>query len=150
MAKKLVALLVVSCFLIFFTSSIKADELIDVQNQINKKNSELSNTQASLDRIKKSIASIAGSLNGSQADLEKANAQAEVVKKDLDKAETDLAARRESLDYLIEIRNKQIRSIYQFPQRTALEMFLSQGDLNGFTENLSYQSSVLGDSKKLI
>lgn len=103
-----------------------------------------------MDRIKRSIASISNSLSGSQSELEKASSEAEVVKKDLDKAETDLAEKRESLNYLIEIRNRQIRSLYQFPQRTALEMFLSEGDLEGFTENLSYQSSVLGDSRKLI
>ncbi len=150
MARKLTVLLVAAIFLIFFSTSTKADELLDVQNQINKKNSELSKTQASLESIKRSIANISGSLTGSQADLEKANVQASLVKQDLDKAEIELAAKRESLDYLIQVRNKQIRSVYQFPQRTALEMFLSEGDLDGFTENLSYQSSVLGDSRKLI
>lgn len=154
MARKLAIVLVVVTFLVLphfgGVSFTKADELLDVQNQINKKNSELSKTQASLDGIKKSIAAISNNLTGSQADLEKASAQAEVVKKDLDKAETELATKRESLDYLVEVRNKQIRAIYQFPQRTALEMFLTQGDLEGFTENLSYQESVLGDSRKLI
>jgi SpoIID/LytB domain protein len=150
MARKLTVLLVAAILLFLFSSSSSADELLDVQNQINKKNSELSRTQASLDSIKRSIAGISNSLTGSQSELEKASVQAEVVKKDLDKAETDLAEKRESLDYLLEVRNRQIRAVYMFPQRTALEMFLTENDLEGFTENLSYQSSVLGDSRKLI
>ncbi len=150
MPKKLLILVIVLCFFVLIGKPIKADELLDVQNQINKKNSELSTTQANLARIQRDIASLSGSLNGSQADLEKANAQAEIVRNDLAKAEDTLAQKRESLDYLVEIRNKQIRQVYQFPERSALELFLSGGDLTGFSENLSYQSQVLGDSRKLI
>ncbi len=149
MAKKLGSLLVVSCFLIFFTSSIKADELLDVQNQINKKNSQLTNTEKTLERLKKDIVSLSSGITGTQADLEKAKVQAEEVRKELDKTETSLSERRESLSYLIEVRNKQIRAIYQNPQRTNLELFLTQ-DLTGFTEMLSYQSQVFNDSRNLV
>lgn len=149
MARKLTVLLVAATFLIFFPNSSKADELLDVQNQINKKNSELSNTEKTLERLKRDIASLSTGITGTQADLEKAKVQAEEVRKELDKTETSLAERRESLSYLIEVRNKQIRSIYQNPQRTNLELFLTQ-DLTGFTEMLSYQSQVFNDSLKLV
>ncbi|HSX58454.1 MAG TPA: SpoIID/LytB domain-containing protein [Candidatus Saccharimonadales bacterium] len=150
MPKKLIILIIVLSFFALMRGPIKADELLDVQNQINKKNSELSTTQANLAKIQRDISSLSSNINGSQADLAKASAQASEVQKELDKAEDDLTQKRASLDYLINVRNKQIREVYQFPERTPLELFLSKGDLTGFSENLSYQSQVLGDSHKLI
>lgn len=150
MHKKAVLLLAAACFLTLFTHQSKADELLDVQNQINKKNSELSNTQTNLEKIKKDIASLSGSLGSSQAELDRANAQIASIQKELETAETNLENKRDTLAYLVEVRNKQIRQIYTTPQRTVFELFLSTGNLEGFSENLSYQSAVVDDSHELI
>lgn len=150
MAKKALFLTLAAFFLLFFTPQIKADELLDVQNQINQKNSELSSIQSNLEKVKKDILALSGSLSGTQADLDKTTSQVESIKKDLAKAEVDLEKKRQTLSYLIDIRNKQIRSLYQNPQRSPLELFLSNADLSGFSENLAYQSQVVGDSRKLI
>lgn len=150
MPRKFLIPIFISLLLAFMTSGIKADELLDVQNQINKKNSELAATQASLERIKKDIASLSGSLSGTQAELDKANAQVEAIRKDLATAEENLNKKRDTLAYLVDVRNKQIRLIYERPQRTALEMFLGSADLTGFSENLAYQSQIIGDSRQLI
>lgn len=151
MFKKLILLASITLFLVCFSVPSRAeDELLKVQKKINQKNSELSSTNASLERIKKDIAFLAGSLNGTQAQLDAANNQIESVKAQLQKVQDNLDKKRETLSYLIDIRNDQIRTIYQIPQRTALELFLTTGDLTGFSENLAYQSQVVGDSRKLI
>lgn len=134
----------------FAGSSRAEDELLTVQKQINQKNSELSSTSASLEKIKKDIASLSNSLSGTQTQLDEANVQVEAVKRELETAETQLEKKRQTLAYLVDIRNKQIRSIYQLPQRTPLELFLTTSDLEGFSENLSYQTQVITDSRKLI
>lgn len=137
-------------FLTVFIAPSKADDLLDVQNQINQKNSDLAATQANLNQIKKNIAALGNSLNGTQAQLDQANEQITQIRQQLDDANTALEKKRETLAYLISIRNDQIRSIYQYPQRTPLELFLTNGDLTGFTENLSYQTQVVTDSRRLI
>jgi len=150
MLKTSLKILFFSILVAIFIRPSFADELLDVQNQINKKNSELSATQASLEKIKKDIAFLSGSLLGTQAELDNANAQVENVKAELAKVEEILSKKRDTLAYLVGIRNKQIRKLYENPERTPLEMFLGSADLTGFSENLVYQSMVIGDSRKLI
>lgn len=150
MLKTTLKLLTIGLLVAIFIQPTFADELLDVQNQINKKNSELSATQASLEKIKKDVASLSGSVLGTQVQLEQANAQVEVVRKALSSAEENLVKKRDTLAYLVEIRNKQIRQLYENPGRTPLELFLGNSDLTGFSENLAYQSQVIGDSRKLI
>ncbi len=150
MFKTTLKLLTIGLLLAIFSTTTLADELLDVQNQINKKNSELSSTQANLEKIKRDIASLSGSLTGTQAQLDAANVQVESVRKELATAEDRLVKKRDTLAYLVEIRNKQIRQLYQNPGRTPLELFLGNSDLTGFSENLAYQSQVIGDSRKLI
>ena len=120
MLKTTLKLLTIGLLLAIFIQPSFADELLDVQNQINKKNSELSATQASLEKIKKDVASLSGSVLGTQAQLEQANAQVEVVRKALSSAEENLVKKRDTLAYLVEIRNKQIRQLYENPGRTPL------------------------------
>lgn len=150
MFKTTLKLLTIGLLLAIFIKPTLADELLDVQDQINKKNSELSSTQANLEKIKRDIAALSGSLTGTQAQLDQANAQIDSVRKDLTAAENALLKKRDTLAYLVEIRNKQIRQLYQNPGRTPLELFLGNSDLTGFSENLAYQSQVIGDSRKLI
>ncbi len=151
MKRNLLLPIFLALFLLAFAGPSKAeDELLTVQKQINQKNSELSSTAANLEKIKKDIASLSGSLSGTQAQLDEANIQVENVKRELETAETTLEKKRESLAYLVDIRNKQIRSVYQLPQRTPLELFLTTSDMVGFSENLSYQTQIVTDSRKLI
>jgi peptidoglycan hydrolase-like amidase len=150
MFKTTLKLFTITLLLTLFIKPSLADELLDVQNQINKKNSELSATQASLEKIKKDIAALGTSLAGTQSELDLANAQVEVVRQELVKAEEILVKKRDTLAYLVEIRNKQIRQLYENPGRTPFELFLGNSDLTGFSENLAYQSQVIGDSRKLI
>jgi peptidoglycan hydrolase-like amidase len=133
-----------------FISPIHADDLLDVQNQINQKNKDLTSTQKNLEQIKKDIASLGASLSGSQSELDSANKQVEEIRKQLADAETVLEKKRNTLAFLVDVRNKQIRQIYQFPERSPMELFLTKSDLTGFTENLAYQSSVISDSRSLI
>ncbi len=151
MTKKITLLLTIGLFFTLFITPSKAeDELLTVQKQINQKNSELSSTSANLEKIKRDIASLSGSLTGTQVELDQALVQVENVKNELAGAETNLEKKRETLAYLVEIRNKQIQQIYLNPQRTPLEMFLTTNNLEGFSENLSYQGQVISDSRKLI
>lgn len=150
MLKTSLKILFFTFLLVIFIRPSFADELLDVQNQINKKSSELSATAASLEKIKKDITALSGSLVGTQTQLDAANLQIETVRRELEKAEEGLAKKRDSLAYLVDIRNKQIRQLYENPGRTPLELFLGNSDLTGFTENLAYQSLVIGDSRKLI
>ncbi len=150
MAKKISALILCSLFLIFFVSTTRADELLDVQNQIDKNKQELSSTQANLDKIKRDLASLSTSLSGTAAQLEATSGQLNDITKQLDGVDSQLVDKKTILASLITIRNDQIRQVYQYPQRSPLEMFLSTKDLGGFTENLVYQSQVLGDAHSLI
>ncbi len=150
MLKKLFVLVLCSIFLAAFVSITRADELLDVQNQINQKKQELSSTQAGLEKIKKDLASLSGSLGSTQAQLTSASGQLDEISKQLGVVDSQLEEKRKLLTSLLAVRNSQIRQVYQYPQRSALEMFLTTKDLTGFTENLSYQSQVLGDAHSLI
>ena len=133
-----------------FTASASADELLNTQKNIDKNNKDYSQTQVDIDQIKKDVASLSVAVVGTQAELDQANVKVASIKKDLAVVEKDLNNKKEDLDYLVVIRNKQIRIVYMSPQGSALETFLSSSQLANFATITTYQKSVFDESEGLI
>lgn len=133
-----------------FTASASADELLNIQRNIDKNNTDYSQTQVDIDQIKKDIASLSVAVVGTQSELDQANAKVADIKKDLAVVEKNLSNKKEDLDYLVVIRNKQIRIVYMSPKGSALETFLSSSQLANFATISTYQKSVFDESEGLI
>lgn len=136
-------------FSLFFSTAY-ADPLLDVQNKINKKKKEYSQTIRSLDQIKKDVASLSTSVYSSEGDLEEANKKVGGVREDLAEVEEDLDNKKEELLFAISIRDNQIRFLYKSPGDSELELFISSDGLAHFSQLLGFQKKVLGTSKELI
>ncbi|MDP2720373.1 MAG: SpoIID/LytB domain-containing protein [bacterium] len=131
-------------------SAARADELLDVQNKIDAKNKEHSQTQNDLDTIKQQIASLSGSVYGTQAQADEANKKVEDIRQSLNKVEQDLAKKKDDLQLAINIRDGQIRYIYKHPGNSPLELFITTDGFENFTQLLGLQKKVLDTSKELI
>ena len=132
------------------TTTASADEISDVQKQINRRNSEYSSAQASLAKIKNDLASLGSSLSGTQAQLDEANLKVADARKQLSSIETTLDEKQKTLGYLIDIRNKQIRAIYTHPHLTGLELIISTESLATLPEFTTYQRKVAVDAQGLV
>jgi len=138
-------------FLLFaFVSASSADELDNVQKNLDQKNKEYSNTQSSLTNIKKQISSLSSSIPSTQAEVDEANKKVEAIRGDLAKVETDLAKKRDELQTAINIRDQQIRFLYIHPGDSALELFIASDGFEDFNQLLGLQKKILGTTKDLV
>jgi peptidoglycan hydrolase-like amidase len=140
-------------FLIFsfiFITVVHADELLDVQNEINQKNQEYSQTQADIAAIKNEIAALSGSVYSTQEELDAANEKVAKIRKKLAKAEEDLDQKKNELQAVVNVRDQQIRYLYKHPGNSALELFVISDGFENFTQMLGFQKKVVGTSKDLI
>lgn len=133
-----------------FIAQAKADELLDVQKNIDKNKADYSKTQAELSQIEKDIVYLSGNLFGTEAQLNEANKKVAKVRKDLKKVENDLAEKKKSLDYLTSVRNQEIRALYKRPGDSQLSLFLTSSGFSDFASLSVYQERVIGQSQDLI
>src|SRR3989344_6940754 len=149
---KKTALVLLSIFFSFniLIAQARADELLNVQKNIDKNKADYSKTQSNLSQIKQDVSYLSNTLFGTEAQLATANEKVAKVRKDLRKVESDLAEKKETLNYLTQVRNGQIRSLYMQPEESAIELFLTSSDFSAFTANTTYQTKVIGESKVLI
>src|SRR4030043_1118325 len=131
-------------------SSVRADDLLDIQNQIDQKNSLYWQTQQSLDQIKKDIAYLSSSIYSTAAEAEEANKKVAEISSELSKVEDDLNSKKNELRSIVEIRDRQIRQFYKHPGDNPLELFINAGGFSDFTQGMAFQKRVLGTSKGII
>ncbi|MCH8821219.1 SpoIID/LytB domain-containing protein [Patescibacteria group bacterium] len=145
-------LILLSIFLVsnIFIAQAQADELLNVQKGIDKNKADQSQTQVDLEQIKKDIAALTGPLYSTEAEVNEANDKVAKVRKDLKKVETDLAEKKETLSYITDVRNQQIKFLYMNPQKPTMELFFTSRDFSGFAANAIYQKKVVGESEDLI
>ena len=146
------ALVFLSILFIFsiFTAQAKAGSLLSVQRKIDQNKSNYSQTQVDLEKIKKDVASLSGSLFGTEAELNEANKKVSKVRKDLKKVEGDLAEKKDDLAYITKVRNQQIRTSYMKPAQSPMELIFTSSDFTGFANISIYQEKILGESELLI
>ncbi len=140
-------------FLLFsfvFISGVSADDLLDVQNKINQKNKEYSQTQVDLAWIKQQIDSLSSSVFSTQGELDEANKKVAAVRKKLDKAEKDLDQKKDELQAAINIRDQQVRYLYKNPGDSTLELFILSDGFENFSQMFGFQKKVVGTSKDII
>lgn len=149
---KKAARLVLPLILLFaiFISAAYADDLLDVQKQIEQKNQEYSKTQSDLAKIKKQLSSLSSSVYTTQAQLDEANKQLESIRAQLAVVEADLNKKKDELSIATQIRDEQIRYLYKHPGNTPLELFLSSGGFAQFTQTFGLQKMLVSTSKDLI
>jgi len=133
-----------------FISQAQADELLNVQKGIDKNKADQSQTQVDLEQIKKDIAALTGPLYSTEAEVNEANDKVAKVRKDLKKVEADLAEKKETLSYITDVRNQQIKYLYMRPEKPTMELFFASKDFSGFAANATYQKKVVGESEDLI
>jgi len=133
-----------------FISAARADDLLDVQKQIEQKSGEYSKTQSDLAKIKKQISSLNLGVYTTQAQLDEANKQLEAIRSQLAVVEADLNKKKDELGLAIQIRDEQIRYLYKHPGDTPLELFVSSGGFSSFTQTFGLQKRVVTTSKDLI
>jgi len=150
MKKAARALLPLILIFTFFISAVRADDLLDVQRQIEQKNQEYSKTQTGLANIKKQISSLNSSVYTTQAQLDEANKQLESIRAQLAVVEADLNNKKDELILALQIRDDQIRYLYKHPGNTPLELFVSAGGFANFTQTFGLQKRVVNTSKDLI
>ena len=112
MKKAALVLLSIIFSLNIFIAQARADELLNVQKNIDKNKADYSKTQVSLSQIKSDVAYLSNTLFGTEAELATANDKVAKVRKNLKKVESDLAEKKETLNYLTQVRKGQIRTIY--------------------------------------
>ncbi len=140
-------------FLLFsfvFISAASADEVLDVQNKINQKNREYSQTQSDLAWVKQEIDSLASSVFATQGELDEANEKVAQIRKKLNKAEGDLALKKDELQAAKNIRDQQVRYLYKHPGDSTLELFILSDGFENFSQMLGFQKKVIGTSKDII
>jgi peptidoglycan hydrolase-like amidase/peptidoglycan hydrolase CwlO-like protein len=137
-------------FSFVFISGASADQLLNVQNKINQKNKEYSQTQSDLAWVKKEIDSLSSSVFSTQDELDKANKKVAAIRKKLKKAEADLEQKKDELQTAINIRDQQVRYIYKYPGDSALELFIVSDGFENFTQMYGFQKKVVGASKDII
>jgi peptidoglycan hydrolase-like amidase len=148
--KKAARLLLAFLILILFVSTASADELLDIQRQIDQKNQEYSSSAATLDKIKKQIASLSSSVYTTQAQLNEANKQVVAIREELAKIDEDLNRRKDELRMITQIRDQQVRYLYKHPGNSPLELFIISSGFEDFNQLYGLQNRVVGTSKDLI
>ncbi|OGY21506.1 MAG: hypothetical protein A2126_04205 [Candidatus Woykebacteria bacterium GWB1_45_5] len=148
--KKAARILLAFFILALFVSSARADDLLNVQKKIDQKNQEYSSNQTTLDKIKKQIASLSGSVYTTQGQLDEANKQVAAIRSELAKVDEDLNKRKDELRLITEIRDEQIRHLYKHPGDSPLELFIDSGGFASFSQMSGLQNRVVGTSKDLI
>lgn len=149
---KKAALVFLSILLSFniFAANASADELLNIQKNIDNNKADYSETQDSITQIKKDIASLSNSLFGTEAELAAANEKVDKVRADLKKVEDDLKDKKDTLDYITDVRDQQIRALYMRPEESPMKLFLASSDFSGFAALSTYQRKVVGESEDLI
>ena len=149
---KKAALLLLPLLALSITSipAARADDLLDIQNQIDQKASQYYQTQSNLDRIKKSIASLSSQIYATEPAAEEANKKVAEISSQLAQVEADLNSKKDSLRSIVEVRDQQIRQFYKYPGDSPLELFLTTDGFSNFTQVSGFQKRVLETSKGLI
>ena len=114
MTKKLVITLFVVFLLFGFFSPVFSQDINDLENQIDQKNSEIVNKQTELDRIAKEIASIQGSSSSTEEKLKLVKTEMANVTKYINDIDTDINKRKDLLksqETLLESKKNQIQSV---------------------------------------
>ncbi|MEX0622065.1 MAG: SpoIID/LytB domain-containing protein [Candidatus Woykebacteria bacterium] len=140
-------------FCLLFTISItaaSADDLLNVQKQIDQKNKEYSDTQKAIEDIKLQINALNSAAYTTSAELDGANKKVAAIRKDLAQVEADLSEKRDQLQVAINIRDQQMRFLYKHPGDSPLELFISSGGFSDFALLSGFQKQVLDTSKDLI
>ena len=143
-------LLPVFLLLSISTAVVNADELLNVQKQIDQKNKEYSDTQKSLEGIKNDLAYLGSQAYTTTGELDEANKKVGSVRKELEKVEADLATKKDELQLAQAIRDEQVRFLYKHPGGSPLELFTTAGGFSEFSQVMGFQKKVLGTSKDLI
>jgi len=130
-------LLAIFISLLFFASSANADELEDIQKQIN-------DLQKALDDSKKAVTPLEGQVKSLEEQLASINARLFAVQKDLKKSEEDLAYQKETLA-------QTVRSFYigSFVDIPFLTLFAS-GDATHTLRLLTLQAETSRQDRQII
>ncbi|OGD86537.1 hypothetical protein A2870_01915 [Candidatus Curtissbacteria bacterium RIFCSPHIGHO2_01_FULL_41_11] len=137
MRRFLFFLLAIFISLLFFASSANADELEDIQKQIN-------DLQKALDDSKKAVTPLEGQVKSLEEQLASINARLFAVQKDLKKSEEDLAYQKETLA-------QTVRSFYigSFVDIPFLTLFAS-GDATHTLRLLTLQAETSRQDRQII
>jgi len=135
---------------VFFITAANADELLDVQKDIDKTNQEYSDTEKTIADIKNQLAALSSQSYSTQEELDGANKEVDSVRKDLDKVEAELDQKKDELLVAIGLRDHQIRYLYKHPGDNFLELFVDAGGFSEFSQMVGFQRKIIGTSKDLI
>jgi peptidoglycan hydrolase-like amidase len=133
-----------------FISAANADELLNIQRNIDQQNKEYSDTQKSIEDIKEQLATLSSQAYSTQSELDEADKKVAKVRKELAKVEADLSKKRDELQVAINIRDQQVRYLYKHPGDNFLELFVGADGFGEFAQMMGFQKKVLGTSKDLI
>lgn len=136
--------------LLFFIPAANADELLNVQKDIDKTNQEYADTEKSIADIKNQLTALSSQSYSTQEELDEANKEVDSVRKDLDKVEAQLDQKKDELLVVIGIRDHQIRYLYKHPGDNFLELFVDAGGFGEFSQMVGFQKKIVGTSKDLI
>jgi len=107
--------LLISFFLLIPISLARADELLDIQKEIDKKNQEYSSTQSTLDSIKKQISSLSSQAYATKPAVDEANKKVEDIRRQLAGVEAALNSKKDEASVAVAIRDQQVRNLYMHP-----------------------------------
>ena len=120
--------------LLFFIPAANADELLNVQKDIDKTNQEYADTEKSITDIKNQLNALSSQSYSTQEEHDEANKEVEAVRKDLAKIEAQLDQKKDELLVVIGIRDHQIRYLYKHPGDNFLELFVDAGGFGEFSQ----------------
>lgn len=150
MKRWLPALLILT---LIFPLVSRADELDDVSNALQKKYTQLQQSQQALSEAKKKEAAASSSLGGLQSSLNIAIAEVNVKQAELDAAIAELDQQTAQLKQQEYQRVTRVRSLYKTLKQdmhNPLLSMLDSGNLSDFARMYGYQNAAVEDDKAKI
>lgn len=143
---------------IFQNAFVYADEIDDVQKEIDAQNQKLAQIQTDLDSsksylesLKKNRSSLYSRLGGVEDEVEKINAEIENNQKEIETLGTSIQTTKTLLDARISQKNARVKNLYYQFKSPVWEILLNYSDLGKFTRLWEYkESGVASDRENLL
>lgn len=140
-----------------FATFIKADEIEDVKREIERKQSQVAQTQIKIEELKKEqerlsseIKKLSGKITTTASQINELAIQIESTKQRISELESILDDRQEKLSKQKSFRDTLVRSLYKKSQITAVELLISNEKLAEVSQRLAFHAASLNEVKKVI
>ncbi len=140
-----------------FLIPAKADELDEVENQLQQKQSEYQQTQSKIEQLKKQqedltkkLKNLSGQIWTTQKQIDELDAQVKETKEKLTEVENNLKDRQEKLARQQDFRDSTVRSYYKRSHASIVDLLLSSDKFSESAQNLAFQNAMLNEAKRTI